>query len=85
MAEIFVVSTLGMLCEVAGNPSMGATLCRAGGRYGDVFFLSESIDGQLLAGDRLRLVLSFDSFFCSLAGFPNGPGSILAAMDFLAG
>jgi hypothetical protein len=46
------------------------------------FFLSESIDGQFLAGDRLCLVLSFDGLFCSLAG--SSPG-ILASMDFLAG
>ena len=85
MAEVFVISTSGMLYEVAGNPGVGATLCRTGGRCGNVFFLSESIAGQFLAGDRLCLVLSFDGLFCSLAGFFHRLAGVLAAVAFPVG
>ncbi|MGA2786759.1 MAG: hypothetical protein ABSF60_04460 [Verrucomicrobiota bacterium] len=85
MAEILDFSSSGMLHPIASHTRLGATLRRAGGGYGNVFFLPKSIDGQFLAGNRLRLVLSFDGFFCSLGKFSHMPGSNLASLDVLAG
>ena len=82
LAEIFAFSASGMSCEITGNPCLGSTLRRAGGRHGNVFFLPEGIAGRFLAGDRLRLVLPVDGLFCPLAGVPHRFGGLLAAVAF---
>ena len=85
MAEIFVVFASGMLHPVAGNPGVGATLCRADGGYRNVLFLPANFTSQLLAGNRLCLVLSLDGFFCSLAGLAHRLAGLLAALAFPGG
>jgi hypothetical protein len=85
MAEVFAVSPLGMLDEVAGDTGVDATFRRTGCRHRNVFFLPDIFAGRLLAGSDLLLVLSFDGFFCSLAGFSHRLGGVLASMDFPVG
>jgi len=83
VAKILPFSSFGMLHKIAGHTRLGTTLCRAGGRPWNVFLLPAIVAGQLLAGDGLCLVLSFDGLFCSLAGFPHKFGGLLASVDFL--
>jgi hypothetical protein len=82
LAEIFAFSAPGMSGEVAGDPCLDSTPRRAGGRHRNVFFLPEGVAGRFLAGHRLRLVLSVDGFFCSMAGFSHRSGGLLAAVAF---
>ena len=83
MAEIFDVFASGMLHPVAGHSGLGPTFRRARGGDRNVFLLPEITADHLLACGGLRLVLSFDGIFCSLAGVSHRPGGILASMDFL--
>src|ERR1035437_8901900 len=72
VAKILSFSSFGMLHKIAGHTRLGTTLCRAGGRHRNVFLLPAIVAGQLLAGDGLCLVLSFDGFFVLWQGFPTG-------------
>ena len=82
LAEIFAFSAFGMSGEITGNPCLGSTPRRTGGRRGNVFFLPEGVAGRFLAGNRLRLVLPVDGLFCPLAGISHRSGSLLAAVAF---
>ena len=84
LAEIFAFSAFGMLHKIAGHTRLGTALCRAGGRHRNVFLLPEDVAGRLLAGGRLRVVLSIDGLFCSLAGFPTGLAVYWLPWIFLA-
>ena len=49
---------------------------------GMYFFCRKALAGQLLAGNRLRLVLSIDGLFCPLAGISHRAGGLLVAVAF---